>query len=94
MFDEKSKLSYCYCNDGYTGNACDVKGSSSTTTTTYDGYSVQLGLLITLLLLALGLTGGVIWLAYRIGEFRKNQIGSHYSSLPGEQEMIETVNFR
>lgn len=93
-YDSKAKKSYCYCNNGYSGSACNVKGSS-TTSTTYDGYSVQLGLLITLLLLALVLTGGVVYLAYRVAEFRKEQISSNYSSLPsGDTEMVETVHFK
>jgi hypothetical protein len=55
---------------------------------------VQLGLLITLLLIALGLTGGVVYMAYEVQEFRKEQISSHYSSLAGgEREMVQTVNF-
>jgi len=91
-FDHSKKSSYCYCNDGYYGSSCSNKGSGETTT--YDGFSVQLGLLITLLLIAMGLTGGVVYLAYEIAEFRKQQIDSNYSSLPdGESEMVETVNF-
>ena len=70
-----------------------MKGSSGSTA--YDGFSVQLGLLITLLLIALGLTGGIVYLSYQVAEFRKQQVSSHYSSLPGgESEMVETVNFR
>ncbi len=60
----------------------------------YDGFSVQLGLLITLLIIALGLTGGIVYLSYQISEFRKHQITSNYSQLPGgEHEMVETVHF-
>ena len=91
-YDYHAKKSYCYCNSGYSGAACDQKGSGSSDT--YDGYSVQLGLLITLLILALGLTGGVVFMAYKVAEFRKEQISSHYTSLPSESEMVETVNFR
>lgn len=91
-YDPVAKASYCYCNEGHYGDSC-----SSTTysgSTTYDGFSVQLGLLVTLLIVALGLTGGVIYMAYQISEFRKQQISNNYSSLPGgENEMVETVNF-
>jgi hypothetical protein len=91
-YDAKAKQSYCYCNDGWYGAACDTKDSG---VTAYDGFSVQLGLLITLLVVALGLTGGMVYLSLRIGEFRKQQIESHYKSLPGgENEMVETVSFR
>ncbi len=92
-YDTNAKKPYCYCNSGYTGAACDQKSSSSSSDS-YDGFAVQLGLLITLLILALALTGGVVYLAYKVGEFRKQQITSHYTSLPGESEMVETVNFK
>lgn len=91
-FDKKAKKPYCYCNEGYSGSACSHKGSSSKAG--YDGQSVQIGLLVTLLLVALGLTGGVIYMAYEVQEFRKQQISSHYNTLPGgDREMVETVNF-
>ena len=91
-FDKKAKKPYCFCNEGYSGSACNHKGSSGNSG--YDGKSVQIGLLVTLLLIALGLTGGVIYMAYEVQEFRKQQISSHYNSLPGgDREMVETVNF-
>lgn len=91
-YDNKAKQAYCYCNEGYGGSACSSK---STGPTTYDGYSVQLGLLITLLIVAMGLTGGTVYLSYRVAQFRKDQVSAHYSSLPGgENEMVTTVNFR
>ena len=90
-YDNKKKQSYCYCNEGYTGSACNSKAESNS----YDGYSVQLGLLITLLVVALALTGGMIYLSMQVASFRKEQVSSHYSSLPGgENEMVETVTFR
>lgn len=91
-YDSKAKQSYCFCNDGWYGSACDSTNSGESS---YDGFSVQLGLLITLLVVALALTGGMIYLSLKIGEFRKQQIESHYKSLPGgENEMVETVSFR
>ena len=51
--------------------------------------------MITLLIIAMGLTGGMVYLSMKIAEFRKQQISSHYRTLPGgESEMVETVNFR
>lgn len=91
-YDFKAKQSYCFCNEGWYGASCDSQNSGASS---YDGFSVQLGLLITLLILALALTGGMVYLSFRIGEFRKNQIESHYKSLPGgENEMVQTVSFR
>lgn len=89
-YDEVNKKPYCYCNTGYSGNSCSTKSSSSQTT--YDGYSVQLGLLITLLIVALGLTGGVIYLAFRIGEFRKEQKSSFYKPLNDGSVAMNSMN--
>jgi len=92
-FDYVSKKAYCYCNEGYSGSDCSSQSSS--TSTTYDGFSVQLGLLITLLLIAAGLTAGIAYMAFQISEYRKHQISNNYKSLSGgEAEMTETVNFR
>ena len=56
---------------------------------------MQIGLLVTLLLIALGLTSGVIYMAFQVQEFRKQQISSNYSTLDnGEREMVETVSFK
>jgi len=80
---------------GWSGDSCSETNSGSSSSTSYDGFSVQIGLLITLLLLALGLTGGVIYLANEVAEFRKQQTSSYYSALSnGENEMVETVNFQ
>lgn len=96
-YDPKKKVPYCYCNEGYSGSDCSQKSSSSSKDSSddeYDGFSVQLGLLITLLIIALGLTGGVVYLAWQIGEYRKEQISNNYNTLPGsEAEMVDTVNF-
>jgi len=66
-----------------------VGGSGS-----YDGHSVQLGLLITLLILTVGLLGVVGYMVFRITEFRKQQV-DEYATLSGGSgaEMVETVNF-
>lgn len=90
-YDYTTKKSYCYCNEGYYGSSCSSTSSGSSAI--YDGYSVQIGLLVTLLVLALGLTGAVIYMAFKIAEYRKDQINTNYKSLPGDHEMVETVNF-
>lgn len=92
-FDNIKKQAYCYCNEGYGGASCSSKSSSGSAT--YDGYSVQIGLLATLLVIAMGLTGGIAYMAFQISEFRKHQISNNYSTLSGgEAELVETVNFR
>jgi hypothetical protein len=85
-FDKGDRSAHCFCNEGYSGKDCSTKGNSAT----YDGFSVQMGLLITLLIIALILVGAVGFLAYKVTEFRKVQQYSSYSSLPGT-EMVERV---
>jgi hypothetical protein len=94
-YDTANKKPYCYCNTGYYGSSCSSTSYSSTST--YDGFSVELGLLITLLIIALLLTSGVVFMAWRI-HVTKTSVNSSslYSSLPGgpnSHEMTETVNF-
>ena len=39
--------------------------------------------------------GGLFYMGKQIGEFRKDQVSSHYKHLPGgESEMVDTVVFR
>ena len=41
------------------------------------------------------LSGGLFYMGKQIGEFRKDQVNSHYKHLPGgESEMVDTVVFR
>ncbi len=52
-------------------------------------------MLIALLVIALILTGGTVYLSFEVAKFRKEQVSNHYSTLPGgESEMVQTVNFR
>ena len=91
-YDPVKKAAYCYCNTGYYGSGCDSKSSSEES---YDGYTVQIALLVSLLLLAAGLVAGVVYMGYQITEFRNEQTSSHYKALAGsESEMVETVSFR
>jgi hypothetical protein len=54
---------------GYYGDDC----SSQTMAESYDGYSVQVTLLVILLLVSLGLTGVVGLMIFKITEYRKEQ---------------------
>ena len=54
---------------GYSGNDCATEGEAGT----YDGYSVQVALLVILLLVSLGLTGVIGMMIYKITEYRKEQ---------------------
>lgn len=92
--DSVNHKAYCFCNEGYYGSSCD--STSAPKQETYDGYSVQVGFLVALLLTALALTGGLVYMGMQIKNFREQQIGSYYKSLAGsENEMVETtVDFR
>jgi len=57
----------------------------------YDGFSVQLGLLITLLVIALALVGVVGFLVYRLTLFKK--ANNEYGAVSSGSEMVETVHF-
>jgi hypothetical protein len=80
-FDSASKAPHCFCNSGYMGSACDKVD----TTVTESGLGVQIGLMVTLLIVCLILVGFVAYLAYQITEFRKAQAMS--SSFSGTEMM-------
>lgn len=91
--DDTRSVPYCFCNEGYYGDSC--ASTKVPSTETYDGYSVQVGFLVTLLIITVVLTGGLMFMGFQVMEFRKEQIGSHYKSLAGgENEMVETLDFR
>jgi hypothetical protein len=67
-WDPKSKSAYCLCNEGYSGDDCTVGGGSSE----YDGYSVQVGLLVTLMVVTLCLVGVIGVMIYRIKSYSRS----------------------
>jgi hypothetical protein len=72
---------------GYSGDDCATEGE----TESYDGYSVQVALLVVLLLVSLGLTGVIGLMIYKITEYRKEQAAL---AMPGSShglvaEMVE-----
>ena len=88
-YDPVTKSPYCYCNEGHYGSSCSE--TSLPVLKTYDGFSVQLGLLITLLIIALALVGVVGFLVYRLTLFKK--ASNEYGALSNGSEMVETVHF-
>mmetsp|Transcript_21421 Transcript_21421/g.31021 ORF Transcript_21421/g.31021 Transcript_21421/m.31021 type:complete len:303 (+) Transcript_21421:130-1038(+) len=85
-FDSKSKKAYCYCNSGYSGSSCSDKDSSGSSDS-YDGLGVQIGLLVTLLVITIALTGIVSFMIYRVTMLRKEKLlenAPQYSSLSGD----------
>ena len=57
----------------------------------YDGYSVQLGLMIVLLIVTIALTAVVAFMIFKIVSYRKQQ--AEFSQLPQSAEMIEGSRF-
>lgn len=90
-YDPVTKAPHCYCNNGYSGNDC---GSRTSSNTSYNGLSVQIGLLSGLLAIALILVAVVGYLAYRVSEFRKMQQYSQLASANSEHGLeFGTINF-
>ena len=97
-YDKLLKQPYCYCNTGRYGSACSSTTNSNNAMTggikKYDGHSVQLGLLITLLVVTIGLLAVVGYMVFRITDFRKKKLDEYNTSLSlGSTEMVDTVNF-
>ena len=84
-YDSSSRKPYCYCNEGYSGDACSqqIGGASS------GSYAVQVGLLVALVVITVLLIGVVGVMVVRITRYRKEQLD--YSTL-STVEMID-VNF-
>lgn len=76
-YDTSSRESYCYCNLGWYGADCSETTPASGSS--YDGFSVQVGLLVVLLLVTLGLTGVVGLMVFRINEYRQEQQQDNFS---------------
>ena len=77
-FDQKAKESYCFCDYGYGGDSCEkVSGES----TSYDGHSVQVGLMSTLIAVAFAMIGGLGYMTYRVMIYRKQQTVGVYNFL-------------
>ena len=86
-FDESQKKSYCFCNKGYSGESCTK--DSEEAETTYDGYSVQITLLVVLLLVTVALIGVTGYMIRKITLFRQEQADDYYSL---SQEGTEMAN--
>lgn len=95
-FDKLKKKSYCYCNQGYSGDSCATRGGGAQAAI-YDGHSVQVGLTATLLVVTLALLAVVGYMIWRVAEYRKEQayasLSSGYLSGGGGSAEMTTVNF-
>jgi len=95
-YDSKLKVPYCFCNEGHYGVDCSSNVAPKIISSSFDGRSVQIGLLVTLLIVMLGMIAAVGYMAWRIHGYRKE---AQYSALGsssahgGSFEMVEQVNF-
>ncbi len=89
-YDKINRQAYCYCNEGYSGSSCSEKVTESES---YDGLTVQIILLITLLLITVALGGVISYMIYRVTELRKERLlegaGAEYSALSGGEKQTE-----
>lgn len=100
-YDVKGQTPYCYCNEGYYGADCSsTTNSKSSAAQSSDGHSLQVGLLVTLLIVMLLMVGAVGFMAYKISQYRKEtsvynllSSTSTHGDMSGSMEMVETVNF-
>jgi hypothetical protein len=89
-YDNVAKAAYCFCNDGFYGDACDQVGqTASAGSSAWDGHSAQVTMLVILMLVALGLLAIVGYMVYRIQQDRKQQQANMYSGSAhgGEYEL-------
>lgn len=84
-YDNKRKEAYCFCDNGYGGDDCKPASEEES----YDGLSVQVGLMSTLLVLALVMIAGLSYMTYRVMEYRKAQNVGVYNFLTSV-EMSQT----
>lgn len=77
-FDPSSRKPHCYCNSGYTGDACDQSVTHQSSSTS--AVDAQIGLMVILLIICLILVGFVGYLALQITDFRKEQYQSLVAS--------------
>ena len=86
-YDSKLKQPYCYCNWGYSGADCSSFAPTAAALAAAGStvYSVQVGLLVVLLLIALGLIAVVGFMVMKITKYRQEQAQS-YSMLASQSE--------
>lgn len=88
-YDSNNRKPYCYCNEGYSGDACNQQSGSSGSGSSY---AVQVGLLVALVVITVLLIGVVGVMVVRITRYRKEQLDYSVLSTTHNVEMID-VNF-
>ena len=72
-YDSKERSAYCYCNEGYGGNACELMDSGSGSVWGLS-YPTLANLMIVLLVVTVALVLSVMLMGYRFLEFRKKHV--------------------
>lgn len=92
-YDKVAKIPYCYCNEGWSGDACDVEGvgitTSGATSATYQ-HKVQVGLLVALTIIAIVLIAVVGFMVYKVGQYRQEHVHDYYSAQFESEHSIMT----
>jgi hypothetical protein len=81
-YDTVAKVPYCYCNEGYSGASCDVAtpGVKANGEPISNQHRLQVGLLVTLTIVAFILIAVVGFMVYKIGQFRQEHVHDYYSA--------------
>jgi len=97
-YDSNKKTPYCYCNDGWYGADCSsTTAPKPAATSAFDGRSVQIGLMVTLLVVMLAMIGALVFMSWKVQQYRKdahfNAIATASTHGGDGMEMVDTVNF-
>jgi len=92
-YDKVRRTSYCFCNTGYYGDSCESTTDPNGSGSFYDGHSVQVFLLITLLIIVGALVYSVIKMSQRIKQARSEAASDGgYGHLPlGSDAMGDSI---
>jgi hypothetical protein len=77
-YDTTHKKVHCFCDDGYTGAACNTKGDSSDSGTS----GTVIALLVVLLIMTLGLSAVVVLMVKMLRAYRQD--ASNYLAIHGQ----------
>lgn len=96
-YDDSARQPYCYCNEGYAGDACEESATSALHSSGM--YKLQVFLLVVLLLAAVLLVLVVLHMVKKVKQFRSEQAYSHLDgseheiSFNSNTEMTSTTEY-
>ena len=86
-YDNGARAPYCYCNEGYTGEGCELSFTEITQSSTI--YKLQVFLLVVLLLVTFLLIFIVFQMVRKIKEYRREQsLGGDYGRLDSSEHEV------